>query len=80
VSDASYRSDVNGRPTFINFDRAFPNHTFTALVWGENRAKFSPAPDQQFGRGKNVCVTGLVERFQGKPQIIVTDPSQIKVC
>src|SRR4051794_8963253 len=52
VAEASYRSDVRGRPTFINFDKAYPNHTFTALIWGENRGKFSTSPEQTFGAGK----------------------------
>jgi DNA/RNA endonuclease YhcR with UshA esterase domain len=80
VADASYRPDVNGRPTFLNFDRPYPNHTFTALVWGENRGKFPVAPEQQFGVGKRVCVTGLVELYSGKPQIVVSDPGQIRLC
>jgi DNA/RNA endonuclease YhcR with UshA esterase domain len=80
VADASYRDDVNGRPTFLNFDRAFPNHTFTALIWGENRGKFAVAPEQQYGVGSRVCVTGLVELFSGKPQIVVSDPGQIRLC
>jgi DNA/RNA endonuclease YhcR with UshA esterase domain len=71
---------VNGRPTFLNFDRPFPNHTFTALIWGNNRGKFNPPPERSYGAGVRVCVTGLVETFRGKPQIEVTDPGQIRAC
>ena len=80
VSGASYQSGVNGKPTFINFDKPFPNHTFTVVIWGDNRGNFSPPPEQQFGGGTCVRVTGLVETFQGDPQIVVTSPSQISLC
>jgi DNA/RNA endonuclease YhcR with UshA esterase domain len=27
--------------------------------------------------GKRICVTGLIETYKGKPQIIARDPKQI---
>jgi len=80
VSGVSYRPDVNGQPTFINFDRPFPNHTFTALVWGDRRSSFNPPPEVRFGEGTTVCVDGLVELYQGTPEIVVDNPSQISAC
>lgn len=80
VSDASYQPRTNGQPTFINFDRPFPNHTFTAVIWTEDRSKFVPPPEAQFGPGKNVCITGAVAMYRGKPQIVVRSTDQIKVC
>jgi hypothetical protein len=80
VGDASYQASTSGRPTFINFDKPYPNHSFVALIWGENRSRFNPVPEQQFGAGKTVCVSGTVEMYRGKPQIIVRDPGAIKVC
>ncbi len=80
VSGASYQGSVNGRPTFINFDRPFPNQTFTALIWGDKRGSFSPPPEQQFSAGACVRVSGLVETFRGDPQIVVTSPNQISLC
>lgn len=80
VADASYRADVRGAPTYLNFDRAFPNHSFTAVIWGEDRPKFSPAPEVAFGPGKRVCVTGLVELYQGKPEITVESVAEIETC
>jgi hypothetical protein len=74
----SYRADVRGQPTFIN-DAPFPNHKFTALVWGENRSAFQPPPEQAYG-GKSICVTGPVTTApDGKPQIVVRSPDQIRV-
>jgi len=80
VSGATYQPRTKGQPTFINFDKPFPNHTFVAVVWSEDRSKFSPSPEQQFSTGKNVCVTGSVEMYQGKPEIVVRTTDQIRVC
>jgi hypothetical protein len=80
VSGVSYRPDVNGQPTFVNFDRPFPNHTFTALVWGDRRASFNPPPAVRFSEGTMVCVDGVIELYQGTPEIVVDGPSQISAC
>lgn len=80
VVDASYRADVRGTPTYLNFDRAFPNHSFTAVIWGEDRSKFSTAPEVAYGPGKRVCVAGLVELYRGKPEITVESVAEIETC
>ena len=30
-------------------------------------------------KDKNICVTGQIEEYKGKPQIILTDAQQLKV-
>jgi hypothetical protein len=75
--NASSPPDVRGNPTFLN-DAPFPNHRFTALIWGENLGLF-PSPPTQLYDGKAICVSGTVTIFQGKPQIVVNHPSQIRI-
>ena len=75
VADTRYL-DSGKKPTFLNFDERYPNHTFTAVIIGENRAKFGE-PEKDY-RDKDICVTGKIEDFNGKPQIVVTEPQQIK--
>lgn len=69
-AQCSFQSSVNGTPTFCN-DLPFPNHNFTFLVWGEDWSAFN-----------NTCVVveGLVELYQGKPQIEVTSQGQVANC
>ena len=66
---------------FINFVRPYPNHVFTIMV----EEDYTPSFDRQFGRywenklvGKIVCVYGLVREYRGKPEILATDPSQLR--
>lgn len=76
VADTRYL-DSGRRPTFLNFDQKYPNHTFTAVIFGEDRGKFG-VPEKDY-LDKDICVTGKIEDYNGKPQIIVSEPRQIKV-
>ena len=77
VASAKYAESTHRQPTFLNLDKAYPNQVFTALIWGSNRAAFSYAPESLMGR--KICVTGQVELYKGKPEIIVSGPEQIQV-
>jgi hypothetical protein len=76
VAGATYAARSRGRPTFLNLDRPYPNQIFTALIWGEDRGKFSSSPEKTYS-GKKICVTGTISSYRGEPQIVVKDPSQI---
>jgi hypothetical protein len=78
VAGAAHFDRLRGEPTFLNFDRPYPAQSFTVVIWGENNGKFERPPHQLFS-GKEVCVTGTIETYNGKPQIEVRDPSQITV-
>jgi hypothetical protein len=38
VASANYAVRTKGQPTFLNLDKAYPNHVFTIVVWGSERA------------------------------------------
>ena len=63
--------------TYINFGNTYPNQTFTIVIKKEDVAKFSYSLDSL--AKKNVCVTGLLKIFQEKPEIELTDPSQLQL-
>ena len=75
VASAKYAGQVRGGPTFLDFGKPYPNAIFTALILGSDRAKFG-APEKAM-QGKQVCVTGQVQLYQGKPQVILSDPKQL---
>lgn len=77
VANTYYSRFVEGKPTFINFGRPYPNHVFSIAIMGADRAKFDNAPEDLF-EGKSVCVTGLIEAFDNKPLIVVRDKAQIR--
>jgi DNA/RNA endonuclease YhcR with UshA esterase domain len=78
VTSATYAVRSRGKPTFLNLNKPYPNHIFTIVIWGSNRDKFKNPPEVFFKR-KEVCVTGLITTYRGKPQIEVEEPSQITI-
>jgi DNA/RNA endonuclease YhcR with UshA esterase domain len=78
VASATFSSRSKGQPTFLNLDQPYPRQIFTVVIWGKDRRYFSSPPEIAY-RGKRICVTGLVELYKGKPEIIVILPTQIAV-
>jgi DNA/RNA endonuclease YhcR with UshA esterase domain len=78
VASARYFDSAPGKPTLLNFDRPYPNHTFTVVVPGSARGRFREGPESLF-RGKTICVTGRITNYRGKAEIVVEDPSRIVI-
>lgn len=78
VFSARYFEQAKNSPTLLNIGAAFPNQLFTVVIWSEVRKQFKTAPDVFF-LNKAVCVTGKVELFKDKPQIVLHDKEQIEV-
>lgn len=61
---------------FINFCPNYKTCLFGAVIFGSNAYKFSN-PNQY--EGKTVEITGLIKTYQGRAEIVLNDPSQIKI-
>lgn len=68
----------NAGITLIDVGGAHPNEALTLLIKGDDRKKFKDAPEEAL-KGKKVIITGEVIDYKGKPEIVITDPAQIKV-
>ena len=77
VTGAKFSSHRKRKPTFIDFGPPHPNHVFTALIWGEFRDKFDYVPESLLGR--TICVSGTITEHKGRPEIKVSEPSQIRL-
>jgi hypothetical protein len=75
VVSAKFATHARGAPTFLNLDQPYPQQVFTAVIWAEDRDKFSPRPESL--KGSTICVSGLVSDHQGVAEITVRDPRQI---
>jgi hypothetical protein len=76
VADTLYQ-ETGSHVTFLNFDKPYSDHTFTAFLPAENRSKFG-TPERD-NKDKDICVTGKIEDYHGKAEIVLTDPQQIKM-
>ncbi len=78
VFGGRYFESGKDHPTLLNMGDAYPNNPFTFVIYGEVRKQFSYKPEE-FLISKNVCVTGEIKDYHGKPQIIVTDSTQLVI-
>ena len=75
VASAHFANRTKGQPTFLNLGKPYPNQVFTAVIWGSDRSKFG-SPETSLN-GKQVCVTGRIQLYRGKPEIVVRDTNQL---
>jgi DNA/RNA endonuclease YhcR with UshA esterase domain len=66
---------ASGRATFIDIGGRYPNNPFAAVIFESDAAKF---PNVDALDGKTVDITGRIRLYRGTPEIILSDPGQIK--
>jgi len=64
--------------TFLNCGAAYPNSPITAVVFKDDMSNFKNNPAQYYN-GKKVCITGKIEVYKGKAEIILKNESQIEI-
>lgn len=65
-----YLERSNGTPTFLNLGGSYPNNPLTIVIWPYVRKEFKDKPEEYY-KDKEVCVTGKIELFRDKPQIVL---------
>ena len=61
---------------FLNMGGKYPNQAFTAYIPAGSAGQFT---DYRKYDGKTVVVSGKITLYRGKPEIIVTSPSQLSL-
>ena len=76
----STKYNINGKsnPTYITFDKKYPYTPFYVLILEKDRINFSYSPEKEL-LNKQICVKGKVNTYNGTPNIIVNDESQISI-
>jgi micrococcal nuclease len=78
VASTYYAVESKGQPTYLNLNKPWPDHIFTIIIWKSDRHKFK-SPPEIFFDNKRVCVTGRITTYYDKPQITVSNASQIQL-
>lgn len=80
VAQTKYAESATGKPSFLDFERPFPDSPFSVVIWGDNgdRARFAEPPELMYLH-QDVCVSGRIELYGGKPQIEVRDPARLEI-
>jgi DNA/RNA endonuclease YhcR with UshA esterase domain len=61
--------------TFIDIGGSYPDNDFAAVIFAPDAAKF---PNIGALKGKTVAISGPVQIYQGKPEIILKTADQLK--
>ncbi len=59
----------------LNFGADYPDNTFTAVVFADDASKFKKAEEYN---GKQVCVTGRIQLYKGKAEVVLKEASQLR--
>ena len=59
---------------FLNFGATYPNQSFTAVIFRSAAGQF---PDPRQWEGKRVRVTGKVQLYRDRPEIVLAASSQL---
>lgn len=76
VGVVSQVSNSGKGTTFINFGGRYPNHIFYAVIFRKHGHKF---PSVYTYEGQTLAISGRIELYKGKPQIIVSSPDQVQL-
>ena len=76
IHSGKFLENSKGTPTFLNAGGYYRNAPLTIVIWADTRKDLNNTPEE-FYKGKEVCITGKIELYKDKPQIVVTSKSQI---
>ena len=66
----------SGAVTFVDMGGSYPNNLFAGVIFASDMAHVG---DVTGLTGKKVDITGTIQMYKGKPEIIVKSADQIKV-
>jgi DNA/RNA endonuclease YhcR with UshA esterase domain len=72
---AEVHVDARSGVTFVNLGERFPKQPFTGVVFKDDADGF---PNVQQLAGKLVAMTGPVQVYKGRIEMILRDPAQLK--
>lgn len=72
VADVAIREKVS----YLNFDNKFPKNTFAGVIFKKDSGTFG---DLSRYKNKTIELTGIITEYNKKPQMLLTDISQIKI-
>jgi len=78
IYGGKYLESARNTPTLLDMGANYPNQLLTLVIFGENVNAFPKNPEAYF-LNRDVCVTGEVIDYNGKPEIVLRRPDQIQL-
>jgi hypothetical protein len=64
--------------TFLNVGADYPDSPLAVVIYSDKLQNFSFKPIDYY-KGKTICITGRIKIYKGKPEIIVSNESEIQI-
>ena len=76
IYGGKYFETANNAPTLLDVGAHYPHAPLTLVIYGDVRKQFNNVPET-FYTGKNEWITGKIELYKNKPQIVIHNMNQI---
>ena len=76
IYSGKYLESSKDTPTFLDVGGKYPHSKLTLVILSDARKQFKNAPET-FYEGREEWITGKIELFKNKPEIIIYSPNQI---
>ena len=73
-----YHEQTKGSLTFLNVGGNYPKAPLTLVIWNDVRKQFKYMPEVIF-KGKAICSYGKIILYKDKPEIVISNPNQIRI-
>lgn len=78
ICDSVYTGRTLANLTLLNLGGAFPKQILTIVVNKADLVNFKESPEKLY-LNKKLCITGKITEYNGKPQILATEPKQFNI-
>lgn len=76
--EGTHKSNGKSKLIFLNLGKPYPDAPLLAVIFEKDFKNFSYAPEKYLDK-KNVCITGKLVLYNGKPEFIVNKENQIEI-
>jgi hypothetical protein len=77
IYGGKYLKSSKDSPTFLDVEGKYPNAPLTLVIWSDVRSQFKTPPEKLYNNGKVEWITGKIELYKDKPEIVIHSPDQI---
>ncbi len=77
IYGSKYLESAKDPLTLLDVGGKYPDNFLTIVIHDDAKKLFKKPPEEYY-KGAQVCVTGRIQIFKGKPEIVVNDPQQIQ--
>lgn len=77
IYDTKYFKTSKDPITLLDMGDKYPNNPLSIVIPADARKLFKSPPEEYY-KGAQVCVTGKIQIYKDKPEIVISSPEQIQ--